>query len=254
MKYTHLLALLYLIFGTQLYSNDSLSQQIISGLFKPIAKEAITSGTIMGAIVGTTVAYGFVNTQITFRNCPEYFTKGMLAHKLRMATCSPPFQGIPLSYCILPEFIYNRLPDDKLDKQTVTELLDKKNIHFIARWWGINRTWGLGAKLALPIVLAARMGPWPEIQVQDLVKPLAVGVACIGCAELIAGTIGYYSAKNNPQYQRFALDACAANDLSDEVANRYIANAWAVNALYTGGAIASGTLTAYILAKRLEYI
>jgi hypothetical protein len=51
-------------------------------------------------------------------------------------------------------------------------LLDRENVNFIARWWGVDNTWGLGAKLALPIILASRVGPWQEFQVKDLVKPL----------------------------------------------------------------------------------
>lgn len=206
----------------------------------------------MTTVVGTTVAYGFVNNQITFRNCPEYFTKGMLAHRLKTSIGYGP--GISLAYCILPDFIYKRLPDDRLDEDTAKKLLNKDNVNFIAHWYGVNRTWKVGVTLALPIVLASRVGPWPKVHAQDLVKPLAIGVAGICYAELIAGTVGYYKAKNDAQYQTNALCECAANDLSGEVAPHYIANNWAHNALYTGGALASGTLAAYIFAKRLEYV
>lgn len=212
-----------------LQANDSLAQQVISGLFKQVAREALESGKIFAGAVGAAVAYGIINDQVTVRVCPEYFTQGF--HRSDVL-------GMGLSQ----------------ERQNM--LLDKNNPTKIGLWWGVNATWLFGALLGVPTIAAARVGSWPKLQMEDLVKPVGVGVAGLLGTGLVAGIIGYNTVKNKQTLKgkrniAFSQGASFdAWDFNEEACHGYVTDAYAHKAAYAGGAAVTVGLVGYTLAKR----
>ncbi len=93
----------------------------------------------------------------------------------------------------------------------------------------------LATLLTVCAIPAARLGTWPKLGMQDLVKPLTYGVGGLLTAEAFAGYVGYQNLPSN-----FAGDIRKWTN----------AGLWASN-VATGGGIALGGLAAsYILLKR----
>jgi hypothetical protein len=229
LQFIALTALLAINAGLPLQANDSLPQQIIGGLFKPVAREVLESGKIFGGAVGAAVAYGIINDQVTVRVCPEYFTQGFHRSNVR---------GMGLS------------------KERQNMLLDKNNPTKIGLWWGVNATWWFGALLGVPTIAAARVGSWPKLQMEDLVKPVGVGVAGLLGTGLVAGIIGYNTVKNKQtlkEKKNMAFSQGAsfdAFDFNEKVCHGYVIDAYAHKAAYAGGAAVTLGLVGYTLYER----
>jgi len=65
----------------------------------------------------------------------------------------------------------------------------------LAFGWGVIATWWMGAILAVPAVLACRVGSWPKFDAADLIRPICVLLIVMACASLLAGITGYFLAK-----------------------------------------------------------
>ena len=65
----------------------------------------------------------------------------------------------------------------------------------LAFGWGIIATWWMGAILAVPAVLASRLGLWPKLDAAHLVRPVCVLLLVMACSSLLAGVSGYFVAK-----------------------------------------------------------
>jgi hypothetical protein len=61
----------------------------------------------------------------------------------------------------------------------------------LALGWGVLATWWVGVLLGVPLVAVARWGSRPKLTARDLVRPLAVLMACVGLVALLAGVVGY---------------------------------------------------------------
>ena len=52
-----------------------------------------------------------------------------------------------------------------------------------------------GAILAVPAVLASRLGSWPKFDAAHLVRPIGCLLIVMACSSLLAGVSGYFVAK-----------------------------------------------------------
>ena len=65
----------------------------------------------------------------------------------------------------------------------------------LAFGWGVIATWWMGAILAVPAVLASRLGSWPKFDAAHLVRPIGCLLIVMACSSLLAGISGYFVAK-----------------------------------------------------------
>ena len=65
----------------------------------------------------------------------------------------------------------------------------------LAFGWGVIATWWMGAILAVPAVLASRLGSWPKFDAAHLVRPIGCLLIVMACSSLLAGVAGYFVAK-----------------------------------------------------------
>ena len=61
--------------------------------------------------------------------------------------------------------------------------------------WGVIATWWMGAILAVPAMLASRLGSWQKINAAHLVRPIGCLLIVMVCSSLLAGVAGYFVAK-----------------------------------------------------------
>ena len=195
-----------------------------------IAKEAVESAKIFGCSVGAACLDGLIYDQVTVRVCPEYFTEGFHRSMIR----SNVFSGA-------------------MSKKFGDKLLDSKNKTLIGMFWGVAATWWVGAGLGVPLTLAARLGFSQKVRVNDLARPLAVGMAALSGASLGAGLYGYFKAKNETDpYPITRKYMYVAGNTPGESMNRYIANAYVHETGYGAGALVGLGLIGYTLSKRFK--
>jgi hypothetical protein len=101
----------------------------------------------------------------------------------------------------------------------------------LALGWGTIATWWCGLILGLPLALIARSGPRPKLTVRDLVKPVAVLLACMGLLASIAGAGGYLAARASWVW----LVAPLASLVPEEKHVLFLADLWAHLAAYATG-------------------
>ena len=115
----------------------------------------------------------------------------------------------------------------------------------LAFGWGVIATWWVGAILGIALALAARTGRRPKLPARDLVKPVAILLACIAAFALVAGVAGYIAARSGavwlmqPLASRIPADRHAA----------FIADLWAHLAAYGGGFI-GGVVLCVLTGRR----
>jgi hypothetical protein len=61
--------------------------------------------------------------------------------------------------------------------------------------WGVIATWWVGLLLGIPLALAARVGKRPKRTARQLIRPLAVMLACVAALATVAGCAGYLAAR-----------------------------------------------------------
>jgi hypothetical protein len=216
-----------LLFLLTLISLSISPMQNVKSALKSATKEIGECVAIVGASIGAACLYGIANDQVTARICPEYFSEGF--HK--------------------------RMRDnwDGLVLGNARQILENtKSPTIVASIWGPIASWWVGARLAIPIALAARVGSWPKLGVKDLIKPLAVSCSITGMSALIAGAIGYYKAGdssfNGLSFRSNFWDIMEG--VPAEAERAFIADAFAHQAAYGVGGIVGVGLICYILAKR----
>jgi hypothetical protein len=101
----------------------------------------------------------------------------------------------------------------------------------LALGWGTIATWWCGLILGVPLALIARMGSRPKLTARDLVKPVAVLLACMGLLAAIAGVCGYFAAAAG----RVWLVEPLASRVPQEKQIRFLADLWAHLASYGTG-------------------
>jgi hypothetical protein len=65
----------------------------------------------------------------------------------------------------------------------------------LAFGWGTLATWWVGVLLGLPLAFVARYGSRPQVAARELVRPLALLMACAGLFAFLAGLTGYMAAQ-----------------------------------------------------------
>ncbi len=211
--------LLFEIFGLLVFA-VGMQPTLIKAENEIIERGKIVAGSIAGAIV-----YGVASNMAMVRVSPEFFTQGFMQDKV----------------------IFNT----GLSNQQKGVLFNPKNRNQIALWHGVHETWWRGAVLSIPVTAAARYGSWPQLGMEDLVKPLAIGLGCLLATGAIAGTIGYARAAYNPDYARaMVLTYDIRND--DAKYRGYFANLYARDAGYKGGVVLGAGIVCYTLLQRYK--
>src|SRR5690349_1028424 len=62
--------------------------------------------------------------------------------------------------------------------------------------WGIIATWWVGAILGVILAAAACVGPWPKLDAQKLMGPLALMLLIVCSLAALSGVVGYGLAGN----------------------------------------------------------
>ncbi len=200
--------------------------QLIGDLAKGAVNETYQAGKIVTGSIAAAVTYGIANDMITARVCPEYFTEGFHREALRWMD---------------------------LSIETRQSLLNTANVNQIALWWGVRATWWFGRDLAIPVICAARIGSWPQLGMEDIIKPLAIGLGSLWTAGMVAGGIGYSIAKNNPEFRDEIIRLSGASSIIDnETKCRYVADTFTHQIGYAGGAAVGAGIVGYTLWQRYK--
>jgi len=188
-----------------------------------IVQETFQVLKIMGGSILSAVTYGILNDQVTVRVCPEYFSKGF--HKEMMDRW---------------KYVKILNPLRKILKKT-------KSPTVVGAIWGTVATWWMGVLLGIPVTLAARLGSWPKLTMNELVKPIAIALGTTGVGALTSGIKGYLESKNEniKEIWKFEARGVPESDL-----RKFIACAYAHNAAYSIGTLAGLGLILWIIAKR----
>jgi len=181
-----------------------------------VMQESMECSKIIATCIAAATLYGIAQDQITYRYCPEYFTKGF--HKDMMDS----WQGVPV--LDRAKKLFDNNPDNPTLRATI---------------WGVVASWWMGALIGIPVAIACRVGPWPKMNYQDVIKPLVCTLGLTGTSAFIAGT----QAKLGCRKLRY-------EDVGDSA--RFYKNLIAHNAAYITGPAWSMGLIAYILRARYE--
>ena len=190
---------------------------------------------IVGASTLASVFYNVVHDQITAHVCLPYFTQGF--HKNLLES----FKGPILGRCRSVSEQYPNSP-------TIQGLI-----------WQPTKSW-VGLPLGILIGAASRLGPWPKVGVNELIKPLAVTMGGVGLASLAGGIYGYISRRQwfeETKKRIKGLGITTFNQwpirgvpISDGL--RWEAVLSAKMAAYAAGKIGALGLAAYVLYKRIS--
>ena len=115
----------------------------------------------------------------------------------------------------------------------------------LALGWGVIATWWMGAILGLPLAVFARIGDAPKLKARDLIRPLAFLLLCMGIVALCAGIAGACWANAQVSAGHLPEPILPAGK---QVA--FIADRFAHNASYLGGALGCAILCLWAAKKR----
>ena len=107
--------------------------------------------------------------------------------------------------------------------------------------WGVVATWWVGLPLGLLLALAARVGPWPKLEAEDLGTSVLVLLGVMAICAALAGFIGYQLAAA----RQIGFPEIWANQVPPDKRPVFIADWWAHNASYDVG-ILGGTVVCAI--------
>ncbi len=104
--------------------------------------------------------------------------------------------------CIVAAIVYGNLHDQVTARVCVEyftighpPIFHTDDPTLLACGWGVIATWWMGAILAVPAVLASRLGSWPKFDAAHLVRPIGCLLVVMACSSLLAGVSGYFVAK-----------------------------------------------------------
>jgi hypothetical protein len=112
--------------------------------------------------------------------------------------------------------------------------------------WGVVATWWVGVLLGVPMAFVARAGSRPRLTARDLVRPLVLGMGCLGVLALLAGLAGSWAA----QAGVLRLAGSLAERVPPEKHVPFLADACAHAASYTGGMLAGIVLWTWAWNRR----
>ncbi len=70
-------------------------------------------------------------------------------------------------------------------------IIDSTSPMILGIAWGVIATWWVGLILGLPLGLAARVGSWPQLTVQSLVRPIFRLLEVMVAGACLAGLLGW---------------------------------------------------------------
>jgi hypothetical protein len=98
----------------------------------------------------------------------------------------------------------------------------------LALGWGIIATWWCGLILGVPLAMIARLGSRPKLEGRDLLRPIAIQLACMGVVAAVAVVSGYFAARAG----LVELMEPLASEIPERVHNRFLADLWTHLASY----------------------
>ena len=116
----------------------------------------------------------------------------------------------------------------------------------LALGWGIIATWWVGAMLAVPATLAARVGSWPKLTAANLRRPVALLLVAMAAASLLAGFAGYFMARADLVW----LVEPLASRVPRERHATFLADLWAHSAAYGVGFLGGLAVCIWVLVRR----
>ncbi len=116
----------------------------------------------------------------------------------------------------------------------------------LAFGWGVIATWWMGAILAVPAVLASRLGSWPKFDAAHLVRPIGCLLIGMACSSFVAGVSGYFVAKAGAVQLvgSLAYRVPAAKHVA------FLADLWAHLAAYGVGFFGGIGVSIWVLVRR----
>ena len=116
-------------------------------------------------------------------------------------------------------------------------IIDSESPTLLGLVWGVVATWWVGLPLGVLLALAARAGPWPQLEADDLRSSVLILLGVMAICAALAGFVGYQFAIA----QQIGFPSIWATGVSPEKQPAFIADWWAHNASYDvgilGGAI-----------------
>ncbi|MBX9791060.1 MAG: hypothetical protein K2Y37_19245 [Pirellulales bacterium] len=125
-------------------------------------------------------------------------------------------------------------------------VLNTESPTFLALGWGIIATWWVGAILAVPAMLSARVGSWPKLTAADLVQPIAMLLMAMAVASLAAGVAGYFTARAGHVW----LVEPLASRVPHEKQVTFLADLWAHSAAYGVGFVGGLAVCIWAIVRR----
>jgi hypothetical protein len=111
--------------------------------------------------------------------------------------------------------------------------------------WGVIATWWAGACVGVPLAIASRVGPWPQLAARDLVKPLLMLFLVMGICAGTAGAVGWHRAERDIELRRSVAEVAPPNH---QVA--FVAAWFAHSASYFVGFAGGAVLWCIVLIQR----
>jgi hypothetical protein len=110
-------------------------------------------------------------------------------------------------------------------------IIDSDSPTLLGLVWGIVATWWVGLPLGTLLALAARAGPWPQLEARDLRTSVLVLLVVMGTCAAVAGFAGYEFAVA----QQIGFPSVWMNGVTPDKRAAFIADWWAHNASYDVG-------------------
>jgi hypothetical protein len=112
--------------------------------------------------------------------------------------------------------------------------------------WGVIATWWVGLMLGIPLAVAARGGVRPKWGARQLVRPLAVMLACVAGLAVVAGAVGHLAAVRGWMWlvEPMASRVPAGRHVA------FLTDLWAHLASYAGGFVGGVILCVWVWRRR----
>jgi hypothetical protein len=197
MKKYYSILYFFLVLNVSFFA-QSASLEIVEACSSPIAQEAISCSAIVGGAVAASIVYGIASSYITTCVCKEYFTQGI--NKTRIMESNYEYKPYTVA-----KFLCFSLTAGASHlvrhEPTSFEIWERSHIlgenassMLISLRWGILTSWQTGLLAGVPLMAAARFGPWPRLAITDLLKPAGIALACVAGSSLLTGLIYYHQA------------------------------------------------------------
>lgn len=158
-----------------------------------------------------------------------------------------------IALCIVAAIVYGILHDQVTARVCVEyftighpSIFHTESPTLLAFGWGVIATWWMGLILSFPAMLASRLGSWPRFDAVDLVRPIVCLLIVMACASLLAGTVGYFVAKEGG----VQLIGWLATQVPAQKHVAFLADLWAHLAAYGVGFFGGFVLSGWVVVRR----